>query len=186
MDKVKNQQNTDCRTNEHQRYNIVLSYEWSKNDGGMRNNAFRAFKNLKESVNNRLKAKNKLVNYRRRGSAGDYLNQNIFNMICKADIIVVDITKNNQNVLLELGMSIAIQKTMNSELEIYLIRETQKRKNKIPSNLAGYFITEYSLKNKKISFNDANSLMMSISNHLKSKMQLAGDYELTIDELEEK
>lgn len=169
------------------RCNVVLSYEWSKNDAGMSNTAYKAFKKLSQNINNRLGVNKNLVNYRRlRGSAGSFLFPSIFKMIRNADIIIVDITNNNQNVLLELGIAIAIQQEVKSDLEIYLIREVKKRRNKIPSNLVGYFITDYSMKKKKVTFNDTNSLMMSISNRLITKMQLSGDYALPINELDEK
>ena len=164
--------------------NVVLSYQWSKDDAGLKTNAYKAFKEMEKYVNNGLSDNSHLVNYRRlRGTAGSFIVQNIYCMIRNADIIIVDITKKNLNVLFELGIAFSIQMEVNKELKIYLIREDKKPKWKIPSNLAGYFYSEYSVKKNSISFADTNSLRMSIIGHLQSKLQLLGHDKIQINDL---
>lgn len=89
--------------------NVVLSYQWSKNDAGLNTNAYKAFKEMEKYVKNGLKENAHLVNYSRlRGTAGSYIGHNIYNMIRNADIMIVDITKKNLNVLFELGIAYSI------------------------------------------------------------------------------
>lgn len=46
--------------------------------------------------------------------------------------------------------------------------------NKIPSDLLGFFISFYSVKNKKVTFKDSNSLVMKMLSNLSYKY----DFEL--------
>ena len=92
----------------------------------------------------------------------------ILKRIKNSQVIIFDITEKNPNVMLELGYALA---TANSTefLSIYLIcKKGEPLPMDIPTDLHGYFISEYSIDNKgKITFNDNGSLRMSIESDVK-------------------
>ena len=79
-------------------------------------------------------------------------------------------TTDNKNVFIESGIALALEKS-NDFLSIYFIREKidgKKLPEGIPSDLHGYFISEYIIdKNEKVIFKDNNSLRMSIESDVK-------------------
>ncbi|MES2155577.1 MAG: hypothetical protein V4510_10620 [bacterium] len=63
--------------------------------------------------------------------AGDLLLNGIEAAISSSDLCILDISENNQNVLIECGIAIALRK------RIVLIKHNSSGKNEIPSNLGG-------------------------------------------------
>lgn len=94
----------------------------------------------------------------------------IYKRIINSQVVIIDLTENNPNVYLEAGIALAIEK-YNPYLSIYFIKEKRedlKLPNGIPSDLQGFFISEYSLDSKdKVTLNDAGSLRMSIESDVK-------------------
>ena len=71
---------------------------------------------------------------------------------------------------MELGIAIALARN-NNNIAIYLIKEKKSTENllhNIPSDLLGYFISQYTLNVKgEATFHDNNSLRMSIESDVK-------------------
>lgn len=154
-------------------FTISSAYQWSQvND----NNSEKAIKRIVEIIKNRFSNNengkyNYNINYRKlRASAGRTILDSIYKRIINSHVVIIDLTENNPNVYLEAGIALAIEKD-NPYLSIYFIREKRediKLPNGIPSDLQGYFISEYSLDSKgKVTFNDAGSLRMSIESDVK-------------------
>ncbi len=153
--------------------NINLGYQW---DGdGLKANAYKAFVQICDSVINqitrskKINNKNFLITRRRlRGSSGGLMFERIYKMILNSNILIFDTTKRNPNVMLELGMAMAIQKEKNPELNIFLIAEDNADRNSI-SDLSGYFISKYNVsKSGKITFKDNHSLRSSMVSAISS------------------
>ena len=88
---------------------------------------------------------------RLRGTHGEKNLETISEKIATADVLVFDITNKdatgfNSNVMLELGMAIALKKPV-------FIFVNNKLKEQIPSDLAGYLYTYYS-DEKELTFKD--------------------------------
>ena len=106
-----------------------------------------AIKHLASMIKNRFNGKSKdnihyNINYRRlRASAGRNMLDSIIKRIESAQVIIIDITKNNPNVFLELGIALSISR--NSEYpSVYLIKELTQNNSimkDLPSDLQGYF-----------------------------------------------
>jgi len=154
-------------------FTISSAYQWSQvND----NNSEKAIKRIVEIIKNRFSNNengkyNYNINYRKlRASAGRTMLDSIFKRIVNSQVVIIDLTENNSNVFIETGIALAIEKS-NPYISIYLIREkkeTLKLPDGIPSDLQGYFISEYTLDSKgKVIFNDAGSLRMSIESDVK-------------------
>jgi hypothetical protein len=113
-------------------------------------------------ANNLKNTKVKLRYNRLRATAGSYLLDGIRNRIINSNAIIFDITNFNPNVMFELG--IAIETSRNTKgAKVYIICEGESfNHEKVPSDLQGYFITFYELKNDKIVFHDGNSLAMRL------------------------
>ena len=155
---------------------VYFGYSWANpedksQNSGLSNSRLEAFKQLESNVRNSLsEEQKKLVDFRRlRGTAGDYLLRNIYQMIKSSDIMVFDITELNPNVLLELGIAFAIREEVKQNMKIYLIRETKNKRSekKVPSDLSGYYYTEYRYEGEKIVFSDRNSLKESLVTEIK-------------------
>lgn len=154
-------------------FTISSAYQWSQvND----NNSEKAIKRILEIIKNRFSNNengkyNYNINYRKlRASAGRTMLDSIYKRIVNSQVVIIDLTENNPNVFIETGIALAIEKS-NPYLSIYLIREKKdnlKLPDGIPSDLQGYFISEYSIDSKgKVTFNDAGSLRMSIESDVK-------------------
>ncbi|MBE2226861.1 MAG: hypothetical protein IAE93_05950 [Ignavibacteria bacterium] len=153
---------------------IYFGYSWEGK--GLEKNSYKAFNEITtNAITNILNSKTfikdsfVITSRRLRGSAGGYLLDKIFKMIKEADILIYDITSNNPNVMFELGIAYAIQKESNPNLRLFLIRE-KNMKEKDLNDLNGYFISEYSIKNSKVRFEDQGSLLQSIISTLKSTL----------------
>lgn len=154
-------------------FTISSAYQWAKIQN---NNSEKAIKRIVEIVKNRFSKNengkfNYNINYRKlRASAGRTMLDSIYKRIINSQVVIIDLTENNPNVYLEAGIALVIEKD-NPYLSIYFIREKRedlKLPNGIPSDLQGYFISEYSLDSKgKVTFNDAGSLRMSIESDVK-------------------
>lgn len=154
-------------------FTISSAYQWAKIQN---NNSENAIKRIVEIVKNRFSKNengkfNYNINYRKLiASAGRTMLDSIYKRIINSQVVIIDLTENNPNVYLEAGIALAIEKD-NPYLSIYFIREKRedlKLPNGIPSDLQGYFISEYSLDSKgKVTFNDAGSLRMSIESDVK-------------------
>ena len=78
----------------------------------------------------------------------------------------------------------------NKFLSVYFIKEKINDKELpqgIPSDLQGYFISEYTVnKNGEVTFKDNNSLRMSIESDVKEYFNSRNEYFDPIDEIENK
>lgn len=156
-------------------FTISAAYQWAKDDEG-KNNSELAIKTITGFVKNRFSnyengRYNYNINYRRlRASAGENLLASITKRIANSQVVIIDITTNNKNVFIEAGLAIALEKN-NPYLSVYFIKEhnpIELLPQGIPSDLQGYFISEYVLeKTNKIVFKDNNSLRMSVESDIK-------------------
>lgn len=169
-------------------FTISSAYQWGKRQN---NNSEKAIKRIVEIIKNRFSKNengkfNYNINYRKlRASAGRTMLDSIYKRINNSQVVIIDLTENNPNIYLEAGIALAIEKD-NPYLSIYFIREKKeglKLPEGIPSDLQGYFITEYSLgSNGIVTFNDASSLRMSIESDVK---EYFNNVELTFNQIEE-
>ena len=149
-------------------FTISGGYQWSSK------NAKLAIKQVSDDIINRFNGKNgkKLkynINYRRlRSSAGRSILDSIVTKIKNTQVVIFDITDKNPNVMLELGYALALSND-NEYLSIYLIcKKGEPLPKNIPTDLHGYFISEYTINSKdKVTFNDNGSLRMSIESDVK-------------------
>ena len=134
-----------------------------------------AIKHIANIITNRFNGKEKFpginISYKRlRASAGKTMLESIFKRIETSNVIIFDITEKNPNVFLELGIAIALTKS-NYNISVYLIKEKNEKSSvakDLPSDLQGYFISEYVVNSKEeVSFQDNNSLRMSIESDVK-------------------
>jgi hypothetical protein len=152
-------------------FTIASAYQWpAKNKAEKLNNSEKALKHIIEFTKNRFTNKTHKngyefkISYKRlRASAGANMLDSIIKRIENSQIIIVDISNPNPNVFLELGIALYVSK-INNAISVYLIKEKTGKKliNDLPSDLHGFFISEYVATNGKIEFNDNNSLRMSI------------------------
>jgi hypothetical protein len=168
-------------------FTIASAYCWSvKNNNGKTAskgtsksislpNSKIAIKHLDSMIKNRFNGKIKdnikyNINYRRlRASAGRNMLDSIIKRIETAQVIVIDITENNPNIFLELGIAMSISRK-NEYPSVYLIKEltpSESIMKGLPSDLQGYFISGYEVKKGKAVFKDNNSLRMSIESDVK-------------------
>jgi hypothetical protein len=169
-------------------FTISSAYQWGKTQN---NNSEKAIKRIVEIVKNRFSNNengkyNYNINYRKlRASAGRTMLDSIYKRIVNSQVVIIDLTENNPNVYLEAGIALAIEKE-NPFLSIYFIREKKEDlilPQGIPSDLQGYFISEYSLdSNGKVTFNDTGSLRMSIESDVKEYFAATDEIFNQIDE----
>jgi hypothetical protein len=156
-------------------FTISSAYEWKK-EGEKITNSERAIKHICKIVKSRFsdnenKKFNYNINYRRlRASAGRTILKSIIKRIEDSQVIIIDLTSGNSNVLIEAGIALALEKS-NEFLSVYFIREKSDNKKLpegIPGDLQGYFVSEYIVeKNEKVIFKDNNSVRMSIESDIK-------------------
>lgn len=127
-----------------------------------------AIKSVIDQVNKRIKTSlstnSVKIRYSRlRATAGSFLMDGIRKRIKNSQAVIFDITSFNPNVMLELGLALEAAHYLENAASIYLICEGEKfDHSKIPSDLSGYFISFYQLKNRKLVFHDSNSLAMRL------------------------
>ena len=149
-------------------FTISGRYQWSSNSAKL------AIQQMSKYVINRFDGKNEKklkynINYRKlRSSAGRPILDSILKRIKNSQVIIFDITEKNPNVMLELGYALATATNIEF-LSIYLIcMKGEPLPKDIPTDLHGYFITEYTIDDKgKITFHDNGSLRMSIESDVK-------------------
>ena len=172
-------------------FTISSAYQWVHSDG---NNSEKAIKYVAKIIKDRFSKNengkfNYNINYRKlRASAGRTMLGSIFKRIIDSQVIIIDLSENNSNVFLEAGMALAIEKD-NSYLSVYFIREQKtdvKLPQGIPSDLQGYFISEYTVDVKgEVTFKDNNSLRMSIESDVKEYFNAREQTFNQIDEINE-
>jgi len=172
-------------------FTISSAYQWSL-EKSEENNSERAIKHIVKMIKDRFsdnvnKKFNYNTNYRRlRASAGRTMLASIMKRIEDSQVVIIDITTENRNVFIEVGIALALEKT-NPFLSVYFIREQNKVNplpNGIPSDLQGYFISEYAIDNKgKITLKDSNSLRMSIESDVKEYFNERDQFFNSIDEI---
>ena len=170
---------------------ISYSYAWKNEEKntstGLSNDSHKAFLAIKEQISNTIKEDINKCNFRRlRGSAGSVIFETITQKIEDSDIILVDISGRNPNVMLELGMALAIFKN-SSKRNIFLICKGEI-KDELPSNLNGYFVSQYDIKEDKAMFKDNGSLRNSLVGGIRkyiSEGQYDSDIANVVDELKE-
>jgi len=156
-------------------FTISSAYQWKK-EGEKINNSETAIKHIYKIIKSRFSDNENIkfnyhINYRKlRASAGRTMLKSIIKRIEDSQVIIIDLTTDNKNVFIESGIALALEKN-NDFLSIYFIREKidgKKLPDGLPTDLHGYFISEYIIdKNEKVIFKDNNSLRMSIESDVK-------------------
>jgi hypothetical protein len=176
-------------------FTISAAYNWSKDTNGKNKSelAIKAITNhIKSRFTNNINEKlNYKINYKRlRASAGRNMLDSIINRIETSNVVIIDLTVDNNNLYLEAGIALALI-AYNKYLSVYFIREKNSDKklpDGIPTDLHGYYISEYvfDIKNNKILFKDNNSLRMSIESDVKDYFNTFNESKDFIDEIEYK
>lgn len=178
--------------------NFMLSaaYEWPKSKSDKQAHYSQiAIKTLVRNVQSRLTTLSKktkkplVVNYRRlRASAGAFLLDSIMNRIISSNAVIIDISSNNPNVHIEMGVALMYAE-LNPSFRVYLIkyRESSTKKTSqeslLPSDLQGLFVTEYTVSGTQVTFKDNGSLLMSIASDVLEHAQHRDNGALSIDEI---
>jgi len=172
-------------------FTIASAYQWLNCDD---NNSEKAIKYIAQIIKDRFTKNengkfNYNINYRKlRASAGRTMLESIFKRIIDSQVVIIDLSENNPNVFLEAGMALAIEKN-NAYLSVYFIREQKdelKLPQGIPSDLQGYFISEYIVNAKgEVTFKDNGSLRMSIESDVKDYFNAMERTFNQIDEINE-
>ncbi len=173
-------------------FTISAAYKWpDSNKKEKTNNSEIAIKHIAKMIGSRFNNKDKSsqlqISYKRlRASAGKTMLDSIVKRIETSSVIIIDISENNANVFLELGIAIALTRN-NNNISVYIIKEKKENQplhTSIPSDLQGYFISEYSVNTKgEATFHDNNSLRMSIESDVKDYYKLILLGEQKIDEI---
>jgi hypothetical protein len=148
-------------------FKIYGAYNWSEIDESDKvkksKYSITAISCLIDQVKVRTKKSNVKINYNRlRATAGSFLIDGINKRIINSNAIIFDITTFNPNVMFELGIAIECSR-INNGANIYIICKGKSIEDvKIPSDLQGYFISFYEIKNNKAVFHDNNSLAMRL------------------------
>lgn len=158
-------------------FTIVAAYQW-ENNKREKSNSYLAIKTITDNVKKRFSNEKNGNNYfnisyrRLRGSAGDTLLSSIVKRIYSAQIVIIDLSDGNFNVYIEAGIAISLLIQRQEFYSVYFIREKTPDSplpKGIPTDLHGYFISEYSIDNKGVVvFKDNNSLRMSIESDIKT------------------
>jgi hypothetical protein len=154
---------------------LTASYQWKKSGERKVPNSELAIKTISNSVATYFTKKKladgteyKIAYKRLRASAGGDILDKIIQRIRTSNSIIVDISHPNPNVYLELGITIALSIKNGGSLNVYLIREKNSKDFiEPPSDLKGFFISEYILEKGKIVFKDQGSLRMSLIGDVK-------------------
>ena len=156
-------------------FKIYGAYEWTLKAQKTKNKySLLAYKSLVSQIKNRitknLKDDSIKIRYNRlRATAGSYLLDGIIDRLNNCDALIFDITNHNPNVMFELGIAIVTSRKLESR-KVYIICEGKDFKSAdIPSDLQGYYISLYEIKNNKAEFHDNNSLAMSLVSEIAYK-----------------
>jgi hypothetical protein len=160
-------------------FKIYGAYHWNNTEDKKKNKEFLLVINtLISQVKNRL-AKNLNENefeikYNRlRATAGSFLLDGIVDRIKSSDAIIFDITSFNPNVMLELGIALEASRTFSGAKVYVICKGKDFESTKIPSDLYGYFISLYEIKNDSVTFHDNNSLAMRLVSEIADKYNKA-------------
>jgi hypothetical protein len=174
-------------------FTIVAAYQWN-NENIEKSNSSYAIKTLIDYIKSRFSGEKSdrykyNISYRRlRGSAGNTLLSSIVTRIYSAQVVIIDLSDGNNNVYIEAGIAISLLIQRQELYSVYFIREQKSEfplPEGIPSDLHGYFISEYSINNKKeVQFKDSNSLRMSIESDIKTYFNVRSEYFEQINEIE--
>jgi hypothetical protein len=173
-------------------FTISSAYQWTA-EKAVNNNSELAIKHIAGMIkskfsNNKNEKLNYNINYRRlRASAGRNMLSSIMKRIEDSQVIIIDITSDNRNVFIEAGIALTLEKN-NPFLSVYFIKEKNNQMSLpkgIPSDLQGYFISEYVYEKGKIIFKDSNSLRMSIESDVKEYFNTREETFNQIDEINE-
>jgi len=173
-------------------FTISAAYKWpNTNKKEKTNNSEIAIKHIAKMIgsrfNNKDRSSQKLISYKRlRASAGKTMLDSIIKRIETSNVIIIDISENNANVFLELGIAIALTRN-NNNISVYIIKEKKENQSllsSIPSDLQGYFISEYTVNAKgEATFHDNNSLRMSIESDVKDYYKIVLPDGQRVDEI---
>ncbi|MBM3431667.1 MAG: hypothetical protein FJX92_01520 [Bacteroidetes bacterium] len=171
---------------------ISAAYRWpDERKKEKTNHSEIAIKHIAKMITNRFNRKEKFptinISYKRlRASAGKTMLESIFKRIETSNVVIFDISEDNPNVFLELGIAMALTKN-NYNISVYLIKERKEKGrllSELPSDLQGYFISEYIVNAKgEVSFQDNNSLRMSIESDVKEFYASRSPRDSKIDEI---
>jgi hypothetical protein len=150
-------------------YGAYNWYEETENENKSKNQfTTKVIKHLIGQIENRIKKqfKNELpkIRYNRlRATAGSFLLDGIKKRIQDSNVIIFDITGFNPNVMFELGLSIQAANYNENTAKVYIICQGKNyNQAKVPSDLYGYFVSFYEVKNNKVEMHDSNSLVMRL------------------------
>lgn len=173
-------------------FTISAAYKWPNADKKEKTNHSEiAIKHLSKMITSRFNNKDKTskvqISYKRlRASAGKTMLDSIIKRIETSNVIIIDISENNANVFLELGIAIALTRN-NNNISVYIIKEKKENQSllsSIPSDLQGYFISEYTVNAKgEATFHDNNSLRMSVESDVKDYYKNEIVVEQKLDEI---
>jgi hypothetical protein len=160
-------------------FKIYGAYNWNNSDDNKKNNDFiLAINHLIKQVESRS-AKNMpdnkfQIRYNRlRATAGSFLLDGIVERIKKSDALIFDITEFNPNVMFELGIAVESSRHLGGAKIFIICKGKDFKSANIPSDLAGYFVSIYEIKNNKPVFHDGNSLVMRLVSDIAEKFNKA-------------
>jgi len=165
--------------NKNNIYSIYGAYEWhDKDKNGANTDTTQAIRTLIDQVERRIMSNLKIdhvkIRYNRlRATAGSFLIDGIAKRITNSDAIIFDISSSNPNVMLELGIALDSARRLNGANVFIICKGESVQKVNIPSDLQGYFISLYEIKNGVAVFHDNNSLAMRILSDVSQKYNIA-------------
>jgi hypothetical protein len=160
-------------------FKIYSAYQWKEEDMDhkIKKNSYtvNAINDLINQVKSRTKDFPVEIRYNRlRATAGAFILDGIRERIIKSHAVIFDITGFNPNVMFELGVAMEASKDAGNGAKVYIICEGKDyTKAKIPSDLAGYFVSLYEIKGNKAVFHDSNSLAMRLVSDIADLANLA-------------
>ena len=120
-----------------------------------------------------LKEKCKIHYTRLRSTSGSFVLDSIRERMSNAYAIIFDISEFNNNVMLELGMCLEMQKHIKNPAKVFLIAKADSFSHSLlPSDLAGYYLTCYKKNNKNKYSSDSLSLEMRMTSDIIEKYKL--------------
>lgn len=163
----------------NQIFKIYGAYQWNELDidHKQKKNEYtlKAINSLIDQVKTRTKDFPVDIRYNRlRATAGSFLLEGIRERIVKSHALIFDITGFNPNVMFELGIAIEASREITNGAKVYIICEGKEHKKaNIPSDLAGYFVSLYEIKDDKAVFHDSNSLAMRLVSDIADMINVA-------------
>lgn len=125
-------------------------------------------------LNNPDTAHPKIFYSRLRSTSGTFVLSSIRERMASSYAIIFDITENNPNVMLELGIALELQKSIKNSARVFLIACAEEYSDSLlPSDIRGYFLTTYRIdeQTNTVIFGDNGSLVMRIVSDILEKTQ---------------